>query len=71
MMALRSANGLTSETNRLIGKTVHFLVFITIITISYKTWGIKMIEEFVFYIVSILSFALTKFILLITGVWKY
>jgi len=66
-----SSNGLTPATNRFIGSTLHFIIFITVIFISYKIWGIKMFEEIIFYALETLSFLLVKIILIITKAWDH
>ncbi len=67
----RSENGLSPETNRLIGSLSYFVVHSVIFYVSFKIWGINMFDEIWFYLMHFASFYIVRFSLLAIGVWVY
>lgn len=66
-----SKNGLTTRTNRIIGRVAYFVVHSLIFMIAYRIWDGEMFNEPWLYIMHISAFYLVRVLLLMTGVWVY
>lgn len=62
---------LSRKENKWLGHTVYSIIYLVILYISLKIWGIKMFQEIYFYLMYIIAYFLTGFILRKLGIWKY
>lgn len=67
----KSKNGLDPETNRLIGSLTYFLFHSFIFYISFKIWGMQMVEEIWFYVMHVVAYMLVGVFLRWTRIWVY
>jgi len=67
----KSSNGLSPETNRLVGSVLRIIFIFLILFISYSIWGIKIFSEIWFYIAEIVAFFSVKFFLIAIGFWDH
>jgi hypothetical protein len=67
----REPNGLSAETNRLIGSICYTISFLAITGICFKIFGIGMFEENIFYMLELDAFMLVRIILIVIGIWNY
>ncbi len=62
---------LSPKQNRSLGSAIYSIIYLAIFYISLKIWGIRMFEEIYFYLMYIVAYFLTGFLLRACGVWKY
>jgi len=66
-----SANGFSPKTNRMVGSFVYRVLFLIVLVISYKIWGVQVLTEIGFWIMYLFSYWFIGFLLRTVGFWVY
>jgi len=57
--------------NQELGSFFYHMIFLSIIYVSFKIWGMKIFDSVYFFLIYTISFISVKVILRTVGIWKY
>lgn len=57
--------------NQKLGSSLYSVIFLLILFVSFKIWGMNIFDDIYFILIYIISFISVKIILRTLGVWKY